>query len=118
MLSRRLLTVAARFSARRSAPVAVRFASTEAQIAEVKKQSNLKEGEPQIEGHVASESKYEQVSVWQEPNRATTWSRSQKPRGQALTGPRFEQTEIDAQVCSTYTRGRIAWPLKAGSALG
>lgn len=34
----------------------------------------------------------------QSPNRASTWSKSQMPRDLAMTGPRFEQTIIDAQV--------------------
>ncbi|KAJ9196648.1 hypothetical protein DTO164E3_6178 [Paecilomyces variotii] len=33
----------------------------------------------------------------QAPNRATTWARSQQPRAQAMTGPRFEQTIIELQ---------------------
>lgn len=34
----------------------------------------------------------------QAPNRAGVWSRSQRPRAQAMTGPRFEQTNFDLQV--------------------
>ena len=33
----------------------------------------------------------------QAPNRATTWSESQRPRALAMTGPRFEQTNIAEQ---------------------
>ncbi|KAH7329238.1 hypothetical protein B0I35DRAFT_419725 [Stachybotrys elegans] len=33
----------------------------------------------------------------QAPNRVGVWSRSQKPRAQAMTGPRFEQTEFSHQ---------------------
>jgi len=44
----------------------------------------------------------ERLRVAQAPNRATTWSRSQKPRGQAMTGPRFEQTIMELQVCCLY----------------
>lgn len=36
--------------------------------------------------------------VKQAPNRAEIWSRSQKPRSEAMTGPRFEQTNFDLQV--------------------
>ena len=36
--------------------------------------------------------------VKQAPNRAEVWSRSQKPRSEAMTGPRFEQTNFDLQV--------------------
>lgn len=35
----------------------------------------------------------------QAPNRVETWSRSQQPRDQAMTGPRFEQTIMKLQVC-------------------
>ena len=34
----------------------------------------------------------------QAPNRAGGWSRSQMPRELAMSGPRFEQTVIEAQV--------------------
>lgn len=35
----------------------------------------------------------------QAPNRSTTWSRSQRPRSSAMVGPRFEQTDLEVQVC-------------------
>ncbi|KAF4505342.1 hypothetical protein G6O67_007300 [Ophiocordyceps sinensis] len=35
--------------------------------------------------------------VGQAPNRGDIWSRSQKPRSTAMTGPRFEQTDFDLQ---------------------
>lgn len=35
----------------------------------------------------------------QAPNRANTWAASQAPREKAMTGPRFEQTIMDYQVC-------------------
>ncbi|KAL2257766.1 hypothetical protein VTK26DRAFT_9205 [Humicola hyalothermophila] len=35
--------------------------------------------------------------VTQAPNRADVWSRSQRPRSAAMTGPRFEQTDFDKQ---------------------
>ncbi|KAH8783321.1 hypothetical protein F5883DRAFT_538449 [Diaporthe sp. PMI_573] len=33
----------------------------------------------------------------QAPNRKGIWSRSQRPRNEAMTGPRFEQTDFDLQ---------------------
>ncbi|TDZ37178.1 Lactobacillus shifted protein [Colletotrichum sidae] len=36
--------------------------------------------------------------VGQAPNRSVVWSRSQQPRAQAMTGPRFEQTDFALQV--------------------
>ncbi|KAI1267362.1 hypothetical protein F5Y18DRAFT_336173 [Xylariaceae sp. FL1019] len=36
----------------------------------------------------------------QAPNRTEIWSRSQKPRAAAMTGPRFEQTDFDLQPAS------------------
>ena len=38
------------------------------------------------------------VGVMQAPNREKAWSKSQQPRGQAMVGPRFEQTLIEHQV--------------------
>ncbi|KJZ78999.1 hypothetical protein HIM_01772 [Hirsutella minnesotensis 3608] len=35
--------------------------------------------------------------VGQAPNRTEVWSRSQRPRSTAMTGPRFEQTDFDLQ---------------------
>ncbi len=43
----------------------------------------------------------EKSRVTQAPNRAAVWSRSQSPRAQAMSGPRFEQTIMDLQVCNT-----------------
>ncbi|KAM0284832.1 hypothetical protein ACHAQH_001753 [Verticillium albo-atrum] len=36
-------------------------------------------------------------TVQQAPNRAGIWSRSQRPRAEAMTGPRFEQSNFDLQ---------------------
>ena len=36
--------------------------------------------------------------LMQAPNRKEIWSRSQRPRAKAMTGPRFEQTDFDLQV--------------------
>jgi NADH dehydrogenase (ubiquinone) Fe-S protein 6 len=38
------------------------------------------------------------TEINQAPNRVGVWSRSQKPRSQAMTGPRFEQTDFSLQV--------------------
>lgn len=48
---------------------------------------------------VESVDKAEKLRVMQAPNRATPWSRSQNPRAKAMTGPRFEQTVMELQVC-------------------
>ncbi|RKU44226.1 hypothetical protein DL546_005373 [Coniochaeta pulveracea] len=37
------------------------------------------------------------TEILQAPNRAEIWSRSQRPRAEAMTGPRFEQTDFDLQ---------------------
>jgi NADH dehydrogenase (ubiquinone) Fe-S protein 6 len=39
-----------------------------------------------------------QKEVLQAPNRSGVWSRNQRPRSEAMTGPRFEQTDFDLQV--------------------
>ena len=41
----------------------------------------------------------EQMRVQQAPNRLQTWSRSQRPRSDAMTGPRFEQMIVETQAC-------------------
>lgn len=40
----------------------------------------------------------EKARQMQAPNRANPWSRNQMPRDLAMSGPRFEQTIIEAQV--------------------
>lgn len=40
----------------------------------------------------------EQARQLQAPNRATTWAPSQQPRELGMSGPRFEQTIMEAQV--------------------
>lgn len=52
------------------------------------------DGKPQVTP-VGSETGTE---ILQAPNRADIWSRSQRPRSQAMTGPRFEQKDFDLQV--------------------
>lgn len=46
----------------------------------------------------ASVNENKPAEISQAPNRVGIWSRSQKPRAQAMTGPRFEQTDFDLQV--------------------
>lgn len=41
----------------------------------------------------------ERQRVMQAPNRRDPWSRSQQPRERAMSGPRFEQTIMEYQVC-------------------
>jgi NADH dehydrogenase (ubiquinone) Fe-S protein 6 len=41
----------------------------------------------------------EKRRVTQAPNRDQVWSRSQNPRAKAMSGPRFEQTIMELQVC-------------------
>lgn len=36
--------------------------------------------------------------IQQAENRATTWSKSQQPKADAMVGPRFEQIDISTQV--------------------
>ncbi|WZH44858.1 zf-CHCC domain-containing protein [Fusarium acuminatum] len=45
----------------------------------------------------ASVNENKPAEISQAPNRVGVWSRSQKPRAQAMTGPRFEQTDFDLQ---------------------
>lgn len=46
-----------------------------------------------------SPDKAEQMRRAQAPNRQGIWSRSQQPRELAMSGPRFEQSIIEDQVC-------------------
>ena len=45
----------------------------------------------------------ERLRVMQAPNRSRPWSRNQRPRIQAMVGPRFEQTIMEYQVGSYCT---------------
>lgn len=49
----------------------------------------------------------------QAPNRKEIWSRSQRPRQVAMTGPRFEQTDFDLQVRDVELSGQTR--LRSGS---
>jgi hypothetical protein len=51
----------------------------------------------------------EKLRVQQAPNRVGVWSRSQNPRGQAMSGPRFEQTIMEFQVCCAPRAISIGW---------
>lgn len=98
MISRISIRSAARFSqqtcaARRTFAVSAR----------------LREANPvNVKGETTPETKSEEDSLGltenaerglkQAPNRTGIWSRSQKPRAAAMTGPRFEQTDFDLQV--------------------
>jgi hypothetical protein len=44
----------------------------------------------------------------QAPNRASTWAKSQAPRAEAMSGPRFEQTILELQV-SRWLCWSIEW---------
>lgn len=44
--------------------------------------------------------------IEQAPNRVERWSRNQKARSKAMTGPRFEQTDFDLQVGLRHSAGR------------
>lgn len=44
----------------------------------------------------------ERQRVMQAPNRKDPWSRSQQPRESAMSGPRFEQTIMEYQVCAFF----------------
>jgi hypothetical protein len=75
-------------------------ASSNTSVPNVSKTNELPHGKQQEDDVLVHESveDAEKLRVMQEPNRATTWSRSQKPRGLAMTGPRFEQTIVELQV--------------------
>ncbi|KAK3679680.1 hypothetical protein LTR78_000056 [Recurvomyces mirabilis] len=43
----------------------------------------------------------EEYRVMQAPNREMVWSRNQKPRREAMVGPRFEQTIMEDQLSTS-----------------
>ncbi|KAI8140542.1 zinc-finger domain-containing protein [Fennellomyces sp. T-0311] len=47
-------------------------------------------------------------AVTQSPNRATTWSRDQRPKHEAMKGPRFEQMNLETQPNSMAAIDLIA----------
>jgi NADH dehydrogenase (ubiquinone) Fe-S protein 6 len=53
-----------------------------------------------------SPEKGEEIRIAQAPNRQGIWSRSQKPRAEAMVGPRFEQTIMEDQV-SNFARHMV-----------
>lgn len=53
----------------------------------------------------------EKLRVQQAPNRIGVWSRSQNPRSQAMSGPRFEQTIMEVQVRGVMRIAGIGWNL-------
>ena len=59
-------------------------------------------GEPYQELVVEGEKK----RTMQAPNRKDVWSKSQMPRELAMSGPRFEQTIMEHQVCWTNLSNR------------
>ena len=55
--------------------------------------------EAPTQNSVPVEAEVEPKAVAQQaPNRVGVWARGQKPRAQAMTGPRFEQTDLAVQV--------------------
>ncbi|KAI1338017.1 hypothetical protein F5Y15DRAFT_388675 [Xylariaceae sp. FL0016] len=70
--------------------------------------SRLNDANPlAAKGETTPETKSEELSLGlteneerglsQAPNRKEIWSKSQRPRAQAMSGPRFEQTDFDLQ---------------------
>lgn len=72
----------------------------------VSKTNELPQGKQQEDDVLVHENveNAQKLRTMQEPNRATTWSRSQKTREAAMSGPRFEQTIVELQV-SIYPLG-------------
>lgn len=48
----------------------------------------------------------ERARTMQAPNRSSTWSGRQNPREVAMSGPRFEQTIMELQVCPSLRHSR------------
>ena len=70
---------------------------------------------PSTESPVPKTESQPPTELPQAPNRKEIWSRSQRPRQEAMTGPRFEQTDFDLQV--RFPSPRISFtslPLEGG----
>ena len=78
----------------------INTAGTPKEVPNVSKTNELPIENP-FGDHALQESveKGESLRVKQAPNRAEVWSRSQNPRAKAMSGPRFEQTLMEFQVC-------------------
>ncbi|KFY65102.1 hypothetical protein V496_02847 [Pseudogymnoascus sp. VKM F-4515 (FW-2607)] len=74
-------------------------ASSNASVPNVSKTNELPQGKQQEDDVLVHENveNAQKFRAMQEPNRATTWSRSQKTRELAMSGPRFEQTIVELQ---------------------
>ncbi|KAG8665857.1 hypothetical protein FPOAC2_10941 [Fusarium poae] len=75
----------------RSARVSQRAFTTSARQFEAAVSTKTNEASP------APTDENKSVAISQAPNRVGVWSRSQRPRSQAMNGPRFEQTDFDFQ---------------------
>jgi NADH dehydrogenase (ubiquinone) Fe-S protein 6 len=74
-------------------------AHSQASVPNVSKTNEVPQEVQNQDGRISeSVEKGERFRLMQEPNRATTWSRSQRPREVAMSGPRFEQTIMELQV--------------------
>ncbi|OBT87782.1 hypothetical protein VE02_03062 [Pseudogymnoascus sp. 03VT05] len=74
-------------------------ASSNASVPNVSKTNELPQGKQQEDDVLVHENveNAQKLRTMQGPNRATTWSRSQKTREAAMSGPRFEQTIVELQ---------------------
>ncbi|KAF2972092.1 hypothetical protein GQX73_g1439 [Xylaria multiplex] len=100
MISRVSIRNAARFS--QQACAAQRTFAVSTRLCE-KNPINVKgETTPETKGEEDSLGLTENAErgLSQAPNRVEIWSRSQKPRATAMSGPRFEQTDFDVQPAS------------------
>lgn len=83
--------------------------TTQKQVPNVSKTNELPMESPHIYTALQeSVEEGENKRVMQAPNRTNVWSWSQNSRAKAMTGPRFEQTIMDAQVREREIDHRIA----------
>lgn len=86
-----------RLSQRAQAPVKRSFVSSTIQQKE-SSDTTVPVKTPALEALQETAGTVAETGVMQAPNRAAIWSRSQRPRTTAMTGPRFEQTVMENQV--------------------
>ena len=101
-----LRTVARRAIGSRSstatAPISIRHNSTqgsvEAKVTSPAQHPTHKDKDEKVLAKAREVAK-DVASGKQSPNREMTWSAQQQPRQLGMRGPRFEQTDLDMQVC-------------------
>lgn len=108
MLSRTLLRAA------RRAPITSRVATRgiagndTSKVPNVSKTNETATRDPSMGAEISETlQEGEKARSLQAPNRKETWSKSQQKREIAMSGPRFEHTIFELQVCDHHEKGSV-----------